>query len=82
MQYSDTLQITIALLDIKYNPDTANVLPLPTLVTNKIIISEIIDIIQELAKRLELTDKVVKDKLILSKGDLMTIRICQYAIFS
>ncbi len=61
------------LLDIKCNPDTADVLLLPTLAANKVTISRTIDIIQELVERLELTDEVIRDKLILIKGDLMTI---------
>lgn len=67
--------------DIKCNPNTADVLLLPTLVANKITISETINIIRELAERLELTDEVVRDKLILIKRDLMTIHNCRYAIF-
>ena len=67
--------------DIKCKPDIANVLPLPTLASNKAIISGTIDIVQELGKRLELTNEVVRDKLILLKGDLMTIHNCRRAIF-
>ena len=66
---------------IKCRPDTANVFPLPTLASNEATISGTIDIVQELAERLELTDEVVRDKLILLKGDLMTIRNCRRAIF-
>ncbi len=67
--------------DIKCNPDTADIFSLPTLVVNEATISRTLDIIQELVKRLELTDKVVRDKLILIKRDLMTIRNCRHAIF-
>lgn len=67
--------------DIKCRPDTADVLPLPTLANNEATISGTIDIVQELAERLELTDEVVRDKLILLKGDLMTIRNYRRAIF-
>ena len=72
---------SFSLLDIKCRPDTADMLLLPTLANNKAIISGTINIIQELAERLELTDEVVRDKLILLKRDLMTIRNCWYAIF-
>ena len=67
--------------DIKCRPDIANVLPLLTLATNKATISGTIDIVQELAERLELTDEVVRNKFILLKEDLMTICNCQRAIF-
>ncbi len=69
------------LSDIKCNPDTANVFPLPTLTANKTTISGTIDIVQELAESFELTDEVVKDKLISIKRDLMTIHNCRCAIF-
>lgn len=67
--------------DIRCSLEKANILPLPTLAFNKGTISGSIDIIGELAERLELTNEVVREKIILIKGDLMTVQNCRRAIY-
>ena len=67
--------------DIKCKNEASNILPLPTLPYNEGNISETIEVLRDIAKRLELTDDVVKDKIILLKGDLMTVRNCRRAIY-
>lgn len=69
------------LLDIRCNLEKADLLTLPTLAYNKGTISGTIDIIQELAERLELTNEVVRDKIIFIKGNLMTVQNCCRAIY-
>ncbi len=59
----------------------ADILPLPTLAINEGTIPGSIDIVQELAERLELSDEIIRDKLILLKGNLMTVRNCQRVIY-
>lgn len=67
--------------DIRCSLEKADIFPLPTLAFNEGTISGLIDIIRELAERLELTNEVVGDKIILIKGDLMTVRNCRRAIY-
>ena len=70
-----------SLEDIKCKPGIFDILLLPTFATNAVTIFGIIDIVQELEERLELTDEIVKDKLILIKRDLMIISNYQHIIF-
>lgn len=55
--------------DIRCQLEKADILLFPTLVMNKGLIPGSINIVQELAKRLELLDEVIKNKLILLKKD-------------
>lgn len=64
----------LLLPDIRCRLKPADILLLLTLTINKGTIPRSIDIIQELAKRLELLDEVIRSKLILLKGELMTVR--------
>ncbi len=66
--------------DIRCRLKKADILPLPSFAMNESTITRSIDIVQELAERLELLDEVIRDKLILLKGDLMTVRNCRHAI--
>lgn len=59
--------------DVRCKLEPADILPLPTFAFNEGTIAGTIDIFEEIAKRLELTDEVVRDKLIILKGDLMTV---------
>ena len=54
---------------------------LPTLVMNKRTIPGFINMVQKLTKWLELLNKIMRDKFILFKGDLMTIRNCRHVIY-
>lgn len=67
--------------DIRCSLEKAEIFLLPTLAMNEGTIPGSIDIVQELAKRLKLSDEVIKSKFILLKGDLMTVRNCQRAIY-
>lgn len=69
------------LLDIRCNLEKADLLTLPILAYNKGTILGTIDIIQELAERLELTNEVIRDKIIFIKGDLITVQNCCRAIY-
>lgn len=64
----------LLLLDIKCRLESADILPPPTFAINKDTIPGTLNIVQELAKRLELSDKVIRSKLILFKGDLITVQ--------
>ncbi len=66
---------------IRYRLKKADIFLLPTLAMNEGTIPGFINIVQELAKQLELLDEIIKDKLILLKGDLITVRNCQRAIY-
>lgn len=70
----------LPLRDIKCRLKLADILPLPTFAINKGIIPRTINIVQELAKRLEPSDEVIRSKLILLKRDLMTVRNCRHGI--
>lgn len=71
----------LPLPDIRCSLKKADIFLLPILAFNKVTISGSIDIIRKLAEWLELTNKVVRDKIILIKGDLMIIQNCQCAIY-
>lgn len=67
--------------NVKCKNETADILPLPTLAFNEGSISGTIEVLRNIAERLELTDEVVKSKVILLKGDLLTIRNSRRAIY-
>lgn len=69
------------LLDVRCNNKTANIFPLPTLAFNEGSINGTIEVLLDIAGRLELTDDVVKSKVILLKGDLLIIRNARRAIY-
>lgn len=69
------------LRDIRCSLKKANILLLPPLPYNKGTISGSIDIIRKLADRLELTDDVIRDKVIWIKEDLMTVRNYRRTIY-
>lgn len=71
----------LPLPDIRCSFEKANLLPLLTLAYNKGTILGTINIIRELAEQLELTNEVVRDKIIFIKRDLMTIQNCCCAIY-
>ena len=67
--------------NIRCRNEVADILPLSTLPYNKGSIVGTIKILQEIAERLRLSDKIVRDKVILLKGDLLTVRNCRHAIY-
>lgn len=67
--------------NIRCRNEAADILPLPTLPFNEESIAGTIDILREIAKRLGLSEEVVRDKIILLKGDLLTVRNCRRAIY-
>ena len=69
------------LLNIRCKNKVANILLLSTLPFYKENIVNIIKILWEIAKRLRVSEKVVRDKIILLKGDLLTIRNCRRVIY-
>ncbi len=69
------------MLNIRYKNEVANIFPLPTLFYNKGSIADIIEILQEIAEQLGPSDEIVRDKVILFKGDLITVRNCRCAIY-
>ncbi len=71
----------LPLSDIRCRLEKAVILLLLTLAMNEGILPWTIDIVQELAEQLKLSDKVIRDKLILLKGDLMTVWNCRRAIY-
>ena len=71
----------LPLPDIRCSLEKTDILLLLTLAYNKDTISGSIDIIHELADWLELTDNVVRNKIIVIKKDLMNIQNCCYAIY-
>ena len=66
----------LPLPDIRCRLEPADILLFPTLAINKGTIFGSINIVQELAKWLKLSDKIIKGKLILLNRDLMTIWNC------
>ena len=67
--------------NIRCRNEVADILPLPTLPYNEGSIVGTIEILQEIAERLGLSDEIVRDKVILLKGDLLTVRNCRRAIY-
>lgn len=60
----------MSLFDIRYGLEKADIYPLPTFVYNKGNVSISIDIIHELANRLEQINNMIRNKMILIKKDL------------
>ena len=71
----------LSLLDIRCSLEKANLLLFPILAYNKSIILGIIDIFWELAQWFEITNEVVKNKIIFIIGDLMTIQNYRRTIY-
>lgn len=67
--------------DVRCKNETSNILPLPTLLYNKGSILGIIEVLFDIVEPLELINNVVKNKIIILKGDLMTVRNCKRAIY-
>ncbi len=67
--------------NIRCTNEVADILPLPTLLYNESSIAGTIEIFREIVERLGLSDKIVKDKVILLKGDLLIVRNCRRAIY-
>ncbi len=61
------------LLNIRCRNEVAEILPLPTLPYNEGSIAGTIEILREIAERLRLSDEIVRDKVILLKGDFLII---------
>ncbi len=61
------------LKEIQCVKEKADILPLPTLPYDKSEISETIDILRELIQRLSLDDYVFEDKIVMVKGDWLTV---------
>lgn len=59
----------------------ADILPFPTLAFNKKSINGTKEVLLDIISNLELTDNVIKSKVILLKGDLLTIRNARCAIY-
>ncbi len=67
--------------NIRCRNEVADVLLFPTLPYNKGSIVGTIEILREIAERLEFSDEIVRDKVILLKGNLLTVRNCRHAIY-
>lgn len=67
--------------NIRYRNETADIFLFLMLSFNEKSIAGIINILREIADQLGLSDIIVKDKIILLKWDLMTVRNCRYAIY-
>lgn len=61
--------------------EASNIQLLPTLPYNEGSISGTIEVLFNIAKRLELTDDIVKNKIIILKEDLMIVKNCRRAIY-
>ena len=66
----------LPLPDIRSKVEIAKIFLLPIFTMNEDTILRSINIIQELAEQLKLLDRFIKNKLILLKENLMTIRNC------
>ena len=66
---------------MQYAKEKANILPLPTLPYNEAEIIETIDILSELIQRLDLDDYVFEDKVVMAKGDWLTVRNITWTIY-
>ncbi len=69
------------LLNIRCRNEVADILPLLTLPFNEGSIAGIIEILQEITKRLGFFDEIIRNKIILLKGNLFIIRNCKCAIY-
>ena len=67
--------------NIRCRNEVADILLLPTLPFNEGSIAGTIEILWEIAKRLGLSDEIVRNKIVLLKGDLLTIRNSRRAIY-
>ena len=67
--------------NIRCKNEVADILPLPTLPFNERNIAGTIKILWEIAKRLGLSDEIVRNKIILLKGDLLIVRNSRRAIY-
>ncbi len=67
--------------NIRCRNEVADILLLPTLPYNKGSIAGTIEILREIAERLGLSDEIVRDKVILLQGDLLTVRNCRRTIY-
>ncbi len=67
--------------NIRCRNEVSDILPLPTLPYNEGSIAGTIEILREIAERLGLSDEIVRDKVILLKSDLLTVRNCRRSIY-
>lgn len=67
--------------NIRCRDEATDIFLLSTLALNKATINRTIDIISEIAKCLKLSNKVVRNKIILLKRDLMTIKNSKRMIY-
>ena len=67
--------------NIRCRNEVVDILQLPTLLFNEGSIAGTIEILWEIAKRLGLSDEIVRNKIILLKGDLLTVRNSRRAIY-
>ena len=67
--------------NIRCRIEVIDILSLPTLPYNDGSIAGTIEILREITERLGLSDKIVRDKVILLKSDLLTVRNCRRAIY-
>lgn len=61
--------------------EKADILPIPTLAYDESTISGTLNILRTVTQVLGLTEDVVRDKVIMLKGDLLTVRNVTRAIF-
>lgn len=61
--------------------EKADILPLPTLAYDESTISGTLDILRKLTQVLGLSKEVVRNKVIMLKGDLLTVRNATRAIY-
>ena len=69
------------LLDIRYRNFVISILSFLAFFYNEKNIADIIEIFSKIVEQLKLSDKIVEDKIILIKIDLLTIWNCRYAIY-
>lgn len=63
------------------SPTKVDVVPFPTLTFNKRTIIETIDVLQAIAIRFGLIDKIVSNKVVMMRENLLTILNAQQSIF-
>lgn len=69
------------LKELQCAKEKANILSFPVLPYNKFEISETIDILRKLIQRFDLNDNVFEDKVVMAKGDWLTVQNITLAIY-